>query len=102
MFPSNTFVDFCKTFWELGSWHSKRRLACQYCAATSYLRPGDLDTMLYTAYGADAAHRSTQLEPDFFFSVLPAGTRCKRHSTFQVVLHFSMFFDEQVQRFTYI
>lgn len=50
---------FSKAFWELGSWHSKRRLACQYCAAASYLRPEDPDTILYTAYGHDAAHRST-------------------------------------------
>ena len=45
-----------------GSWHSKRRFCCHYCGAVSYLEPGEPPTLLYTAYGSHAAHRSTRLD----------------------------------------
>lgn len=54
------FWDVCAQL-QSGSWHSKRRFACQYCGAVSYLLPGEPETLLYTAYGDDAAHRQTQL-----------------------------------------
>lgn len=46
---------------EQGSWHSKRRLACQYCGAVAFLEPGEPEGMLYTAFGHTASHRSTKL-----------------------------------------
>lgn len=48
-----------------GSWHSKRRLACQYCGAVSFLNAGEAEGMLYTAFGLEADHRSTNLAPNF-------------------------------------
>lgn len=59
------FLEGCSLFptgWlHWGSWHNKRRFACQYCGAVSYLLPGEPDSLLYTAFGYDAAHRQTQL-----------------------------------------
>ncbi len=50
-----------------GSWHSKRRLACQYCGAVSFLNAGEAEGMLYTALGIEADHRSTNLARNLRF-----------------------------------
>ena len=55
-----------------GSWHSKRRFACQYCGAVSFLNPGEPESLLYTAFGQDAAHRSTFLEKVRFLKDAPS------------------------------
>lgn len=51
-----------------GSWHSKRKLACQYCRAVAFLDPGESEDFLYTAFGHNAAHRSTYLIQPFLIS----------------------------------
>lgn len=46
---------------QLGSWHSSRRHMCQYCSALRSVLPGESEGMLFTAFGASAAHRGTNL-----------------------------------------
>ena len=36
-------------------------MSCQYCGAVSYLEPGEDQSLLYTAFGMSASHRSTTL-----------------------------------------
>ena len=79
-FKRNLDADFIPLFFQLsvfcfffllghilGSWHSKRRYACQYRGAVSFLSEGDPTSLLYTAYGFHAAHRNTCFGMVFFF-----------------------------------
>ena len=45
-----------------GSWHSTRRLVCQYCSAVRALAPSEEQSMLFTATGDGAAWKRTLLQ----------------------------------------
>ena len=42
-----------------GSWHASRKQCCHYCAAVRSLGAEEPISMLFTAHGDQAAHRST-------------------------------------------